>query len=110
VSTYRFIAANQACVPVKVLCETLGVCRSGWYAWRRRPKCQRAKDGEALTIKIKRIHTESRQTYGSPRIHVELRFGGERIARKRVERLMRQAGISAIRKRVSRKTTVSLSG
>jgi putative transposase len=53
----------------------------------------RARADAALSEKIARIHRESRETYGAPRVHFELRMLGVRCARKRVARLMREAGL-----------------
>jgi hypothetical protein len=69
----------------------LGVSRSGYYAWKSRPPSMRSRQDAALTARIREIHQRSRQTYGSPRVHAELRALGTRCGRKRVERLMRQA-------------------
>jgi putative transposase len=71
----------------------LGVSRSGYYDWRGRPPSDRDRADAALTQRIGEIHRRSRQTYGSPRIHAELKALGTRCSRKRVERLMRKAGL-----------------
>jgi putative transposase len=93
VSCYHLIDAERANFPVCVLCKVLGVSRSGYYAWRSRPPSKRSREDATLTAKIGEIHQRSRQTYGSPRVHAELRALGTRCGRKRVERLMRQAGL-----------------
>lgn len=81
-------------------CEVLNVSRSGYYAWRARPQSARAQENELLLKHIERIHTESRRTYGSPRIHAELTLGlGLPVNLKRVARLMRQAGIQGLYRR-----------
>lgn len=87
---FRFIDAERAYLPVALLCRMLGVSRSGYYAWRSRPPSKRSREDAALTAKIREIHRRSRKTYGSPRVHAELRALGTRCGRKRVERLMRQ--------------------
>ena len=90
------------------MCSVLGVSRSGLYAWRRRPRPSlRAAQDAALTERIREIHHESRGTYGSPRVHAELRFTGTRVGRKRVERLMRESHIQARARRRYRVTTDS---
>ncbi len=71
----------------------LGVSRSGYYGWRDKPPSARSLQDAALTEKIREIHERSRQTYGSPRVHAELKVLGTRCSRKRVERLMREAGV-----------------
>ena len=73
----------------------MGVSRSGFYAWRRRPKSKRESENEKLLELIKSIFEESRQTYGSPRVHRALLEQGIICNRKRVERLMRVNGIKA---------------
>jgi transposase InsO family protein len=79
--------------PVEVLCETLGVSRSGYYDWLRRGPSARVLEDARLAEEIGRIHRESRETYGSPRVAVELRARGRRIGRNRVARLMRVEGL-----------------
>lgn len=75
------------------MCRVLKVSRSGYFAWRDRPPSQRARADAALTERIGRVHRDSRETYGAPRVHAELRHLGVRCARKRVARLMREAGL-----------------
>ena len=76
------------------MCEVLGVSKSGFYAWRQRPRSRRAQADEILLEKIRCIHKESRETYGAPRVHVELKEGhGISCGKKRAARLMAAAGI-----------------
>jgi putative transposase len=89
VSAFRLIEAQKATHSVPKLCRMLGVSRSGYYAWRRRPPSERSRFDAVLTEKIVTIHRNSRATYGSPRIHAELAAIGIRCSRKRVARLMR---------------------
>jgi putative transposase len=90
---YRFIQEEQAHYPVRLLCRVMQVSRSGFYAWRKRPKSVRAKRDEALTDRIRAIHVQSRSNYGVPRIHAELRDQQLNCGKKRVARLMRSAGL-----------------
>ena len=92
---YAFIAEHSGQFAVTQLCRVVGVAPSGYYAWRQRPASQRQADNERLVERIRQVHQASRQTYGSPRITVELREGGEGCNHKRVERLMRLHGIRA---------------
>ncbi len=92
-SSYHLIEAERTSFPVQFMCRMLGVSRSGYYDWKMRPPSRRTRENATLTTKIREIHQRSRQTYGSPRIHAELRALGTRCGRKRVERLMRQAGL-----------------
>jgi len=102
-----FIHAEKALYPVRVLCSVLGVSRSGYYAWIARPRAARVQADEQLVVEIVAAHRRSRATYGSPRVHSELRARGTRVGRKRIERLMRERGIRARRKRRFRRTTDS---
>ncbi len=87
-------------VLVAVACRMLRVSTSGYYEWRGRGPSERAVADAALTATIREIHTVSRQSYGVPRVHAELRLGcGVRCGRKRVARLMRSAGLQGIYKR-----------
>ena len=80
-----------------VSCRVLGVSRSGYYEWRDRPPSARAVEDAALTATIHDVHEASRGCYGAPRVHAELRLGlGLAVARKRVARLMRVAGLAGI--------------
>ena len=101
---------------VRRLCRVLGVSRSGYYAWggpggAGRPPSARARADGALTEHIHAIHAWSRGTYGSPRVHAELRDpqGPYRIrcGRKRVARLMRAAGLTGCQRGRRRRTTVA---
>jgi putative transposase len=110
VSRFRFIAAQKASHPVSTLCRVLGVSRSGFHAWARREerdwRSPRFRSNQHLLAWIRRIHAASRGTYGAPRIHAELVAEGQRIARKRVARLMRQGGLEGAHRRRFRRTTV----
>src|SRR3954470_12479744 len=93
------------------MCRVLAVSRSGYHAWQTREPSARARDDERLLARIREIHAENSEVYGSPRIPDELVLAdGERIARKRVERLMRQAGISGLRARKRGRTTIRVPG
>jgi putative transposase len=90
---YTFIETQKANHRVSVMCRTLKISKSGFYSWRDRAPSTRAKSDAALSEKIGRLHRNSRETYGAPRIHFELRTLGVRCGRKRVARLMREAGL-----------------
>lgn len=96
---FELMDAQKALFPVKFMCEQLGVSRSGYYAWQRRPESARQASDRALAEDVARVHQESRRTYGSPRVHAELRTRGQRVSRKRVVRLMRAQGLAARRRR-----------
>jgi len=107
---FEFIEAEKAQFPVRLMCRVLGVSRSGFYASRGRRPSERAREDEGLLVKIKASHQESRGTYGSPRVHSDLRDEGTRVGRKRVERLMREEGIEGCFPRRFRATTDSEHG
>jgi len=88
-----------------VLCRVLGVSKSGYYAWRARPPSERRRQDTLLTEKIREIHSRSRETYGYPRVHAELRSLGVRCGRRRVARLMRAAGLRGCVRGKKRRTT-----
>ena len=92
-SAYSLIDAEKASYPISLLCRILRVSRSGYYGWKGRPPSERDRENAALTEKIREIHSKSRQVYGYPRIHAELKALGVRCSRKRVARLMRKAGL-----------------
>jgi putative transposase len=111
VSVYRFISAEKARTPVSLACRWLGVSRSGYYEWATRAPSQRALTDAWLTERIRAIHEAHRGVYGAPRIHADLRLAhGVRVSRKRVERLMRQAGISGLVRRKRGRTTIRVPG
>jgi putative transposase len=97
VSVYRLIDEESHRRPVSQLCRALGVSRSGYYEWQASPVSDRAIADAALLAVIDQIFAQSQQTYGSPRVHAELRLGRDiRVGKKRVERLMRRAGLVAV--------------
>lgn len=82
------------------MCEVLEVSTSGYYDWLERPESNRQVSNRALTEKIKRLHRQSNEIYGSPKIHEDLIADGEACGVNRVARLMRKADIKS---KVSRK-------
>jgi putative transposase len=103
---YTFIAARCTDLPVATCCRVMKVSTSGFYQWKAQPCGDRDWDDAILTNTIVDIHRMSRRSYGSPRVHAELRLGLDTFcSRKRVERLMRQAGIEGIYRRRTRGCT-----
>ena len=93
------------------MCRALEVNRTSFHDWERRAPSDRALSDAWLTERIKQIHAASEGTYGARRIHAELRLEhGIQVGRKRVERLMRAAGVSGLAPRKRRRTTVRLPG
>jgi putative transposase len=109
--TFAFIAAEKASEPslsIAFACRTLGVSTSGFYDWQKSQNvpCRRRREDVELASTIRTIHRQSRGTYGSPRVHAELRLGlGVRVGRKRVERLMRAEGLHGVTRRRRRGVT-----
>ena len=85
------------------LCRCYGVTRAGYYAWCHRPASRRQEQDQRLFRQIVTIFTASRGTYGSPRVHEALRQQGQRVSRRRVERLMRVGGLRGRVARVYRR-------
>jgi putative transposase len=81
--------ANQATFPIATMARVLGVSQAGYHAWRKRPLSKRQEADTKLLQRVRTIHVNSRETYGVPRVHAELRAGGEKHGRKRIARLMR---------------------
>jgi putative transposase len=99
------VSANRAKYPVRRMCRLLGVSPSGYYAWSRRKSSQHAQSDAELLLRIQTIYERSRGTYGAPRIHAELHACGELVSRKRVARLMREAGLRGASRRRQITTT-----
>jgi putative transposase len=104
---YATIQAHRGEFPVSLMCRALQVSRSGFYDWTKRGPSERTQEEQRLLVEIRSIHRRSRCAYGSPRVYRELRKRGIACSRKRVERLMRQDGIQAKKKRRLRATTDS---
>ena len=104
---YKFIDEHRSVHAVERMCRILGVTRSGYYGWLRRGQSKRGLRDAVLMEKIRESHRRSRGRYGSPNIHKDLCDWGYRCSRKRVARLMRQAGLRSKSKRRFRVTTDS---
>ena len=99
------MSANQAALPVSVMARVLGVSKAGFYAWRGRAPSARQVANGALLARVQEVHAASRDTYGAPRVHAALKAKGERHGRKRIARLMREAGLVGASHRGSGPTT-----
>jgi putative transposase len=87
-----------------VACRVRNLSRSGYYEWRDRPPAHREVEGAHLANTIVDIHTMSRCSYGTPRVHADLRLGmGVHVGRKRVVRLLRLVGRRGISHRHKRR-------
>jgi putative transposase len=78
--------------PISVLCETLEVSVSGYYAWKKRSMSQHQQDDNQLAQRIQVVSVANREVYGSPRLSVELKEQAMHCSRRRVARLMREMG------------------
>jgi len=100
------VSEHQARYPIATMCELLGVSPSGYYAWVKRRPSRRSHTDAVLITRIRTAHDASRGTYGAPRVHAELAAQGIRIGRKRVARLMAQAGLAGVSRRKFVTTTI----
>jgi putative transposase len=98
--------AHQAEHDVRLMCRVLRLSPSGYYAWRARGPSAHELQDEALLAAIRQEHLASRGIYGAPRIQAMLKRRGICVARKRVARLMREAGIIGVTRRNKNRTTV----
>ena len=106
-SVYPFIEAEKAEErSVNRTCAVLEVSRAAYYEWHKQEPSQRTQEDQELTEKAKAIFERSRQTYGSPRVHQELRRQEVRCSRKRVARLMREQGLTGRYPKRWKKTTI----
>ena len=90
-----------------MLCQTLEVSQSGYFAWKSREPSQHCREDARLSADIQQIFLDHRQVYGSPRIHAVLKARGIQCSRKRVVRLMQTLGLSAQTKKRRKPTTRS---
>jgi putative transposase len=92
---YAYIKANQGKREVRMMCRLLGVAPSGYYAWLKNPKSDRAKEDTRLLRLIRASFKASQGVYGAPRVFLDLREAGETCSKHRVARLMRENNIRA---------------
>jgi putative transposase len=104
---WRYINEHKDVWPVVRMCKVFDVSPSGYYGWRNRPPSQREQENEQLVKAIRKVHQDSGETYGSPRIHAELQAQGHACSLNRVARLMRRHNIQAKRRRHYKTTTNS---
>lgn len=96
---YQFVAAYQAEHRLTRLCQTLGVSRSGYYAWRRRPASPRTRANARLVGQMQQLHRQTKERYGAVKLWRALLASGVACGRHRVARLRRQYGLLARRVR-----------
>ncbi|MFJ6053688.1 IS3 family transposase [Streptomyces sp. NPDC092307] len=107
-SRFQFVDDHRSTFEVKRLCQVLEVNRSGYYKWRAGAEARAARQREELVLagEIRKVHTESGGTYGSPRVTAELREKGHLVNEKRVARVMRTHSVTGIRLRRRVRTTL----
>lgn len=99
VRVFGFMNAHQVSFPITAMARVLGVSTAGYYAWLKRVPSAHAEADGMLLQRIRTVHATSRATYGVPRVRAELRAGGRRHGRKRIARLMREAGLVGVSRR-----------
>ncbi len=104
---FRFILVEKAKHTVTILCRCVQVTTSGFYASRRRPESTHTCDDRRLKVLVRASFEESQGRYGSPRVHADLIDHQARVSRKRVVRLMQEAGLNARRRKRYTHTTLS---
>ncbi len=104
---FAWIQTEKASYPLTKLCRWLAVTPSGFYAWRARPESTHARDDRRLKVLVRASFDESKQRYGSPRVHADLLEQHEHVSRKRVVRLMREEGLQARQRKRYKLTTMS---
>lgn len=93
---YAWIDKHRDLFPITAMCRVLKVARSGFYAWRKRPKRAQTQRRESLLAEIKTIRLERKKdVYGSPRIHRELKHREVRCCENTVAKVMKKAGIKS---------------
>jgi len=93
---YAFIFQHRNEFRVVKMCQVLGVSKSGYYAWLKRPKSNQKEKKEQLTQQIRNEYLKSRKIYGSPKITQELRKQGIGVSQKTVARIMSEEGLRSI--------------
>lgn len=104
---HQFMPQHRSHFALSLMCRVLGASRSAYYAWLKCPVSARQHRDQQLTQQIQAIHEQSRRTYGSPRVYVELQAQGIICSRKRVARLMQVSGWAVRPRRRGVKTTQS---
>lgn len=105
--SFALIDAKKAEIPIETACAALGVSVSGYYAWKSRPASGRQTDDLVMLAHIRAEFSTSNETYGSPRMHAELKEQGLGIGLNRVARLMSENGLKARKKTRFKRTTDS---
>ncbi len=92
---FGFVTKHRGAWPVLLMCEALGVSRSGFYAWLNRPRSQRSLDDEVMGGQVHHSFLGSDRTYGARRVWHDVLALGHRCGLHRIERLMRAQALRA---------------
>ena len=92
---FGFVAKHRGTWPLAMMCEALGVSRSGFYAWLSRPRSQRSLVDEVLGSQVRQSFLGSDRTYGARRVWHDVLALGQRCGLHRIERLMREQVLRA---------------
>lgn len=104
---YACIARHLDEFPLRLMCRVLEVSRSGFYAWKDRPRSLRARTNDRLMLEIRAVYSENKECYGARKIRKELNESGISCGRNRVQKLMSEADLKAKKARKFRVTTNS---
>jgi len=104
---YWFMDQHSSSHGVQKMCRVLGVSRSGYYGWKKKPEGKRKKENEKILIKINESYNKNEGRYGSPRITEDLRADGDMYGENRIARIMKENGIMAKTARKFKATTNS---
>jgi putative transposase len=107
---FQLIERHHGAHSVELMAKVMGVSRSGYYAWRSRPACTRAREEEQLVREITAIQEQVKYRYGSPRVREGLKRRGFGVGKNRVARLMREYQLGRRVKKRYRSTTDSKHG
>lgn len=102
-----FIKEHSKDFRIQTMCDLFFVSRAGFYAWRKRPECQRKRDDRRFLALIRASFKKGRETYGYRRIHDDFRDSNEPCGKHRIARLMRENGIRPKTRRKFKVTTDS---
>ncbi len=103
---YEFVDRHSDRWKIGRMCSLLNLSRSGFYAWKTKPKSSRRMTNEKLVLEIRKIYDEGKGEYGSPTICQTLRQKGYQVNHKRIARLMRAIGLKSKTVRRFKHTTV----
>ena len=104
---YRFVERYKKAWPVRLMCKVLRISASAYYAWRKRPEPAHKRENEALIPRVREIHVQMRESYGTRRMADELCKRGVDCGRDRARTLMRLADVRVRQKKKFRVTTDS---